>query len=157
VTADNQAKNQGDPNPALTSTITGFQNGENSAVVSGLTLTTTAINSSPAGAYAIVPSSASAANYVFNYINGVLTVTGVLPPSGTNTGVYPLYEALGEDGSNPKPLSEHRDGVKKCGTFDGALPASASTGDGVVCASIINLDRHASRIEPQKFSQLTRQ
>ena len=128
-----------------------------SATVLGLTLTTTAITSSPAGLYPIIPSGASAANYVFNYVNGVLSVIGTAPAVSADTGLYPLYEALGEDGANPKPLSEHRDGAKKCGTFDGALPASAGTEGGIVCASIINLDRHASRIEPQKFSQLTRQ
>ena len=151
VTADNKSKVQGDVNPLLTSTIVGLQNGETSAVVSGLTLSTTALTGSPVGIYPITPSGASAANYVFVYVNGVLTVTESV--SNINPGIFILYEALGEDGSTPTPLSGERDAVKSCGTVDGGLPASAG-GEGVVCASIINLDRHASN-KPRTFSSLT--
>ena len=79
VTANNKSKTQGNPNPPLTSTITGFVNGDSSAVVSGAAvLSTPATTSSPAGSYAITVTAGtlSAANYDFpNLVNGTLTVT----------------------------------------------------------------------------------
>ena len=84
VTADNQSKIQGNPNPTLTYTITGFVNGDTSSVVSGTpVLSTTATAGSPAGNYPITVSvgTLSAANYDFpNLVSGTLTVvakTGV--------------------------------------------------------------------------------
>ena len=79
VTADNKSKTQGHPNPPLTSTITGFVNGDKPTVVSGAAvLTTSATTSSPVGSYPITVAAGtlSAANYDFpNLVNGTLTVT----------------------------------------------------------------------------------
>ena len=69
----------GDAVPVLTSTITGFVNGETLAT-SGVTrrsaLATTATSSSPVGNYAITASQGTlaATNYVFAFGNGTLTV-----------------------------------------------------------------------------------
>lgn len=76
IKADDQAKPQGDPNPALTVTYSGFVNGETSSVLTTApTVTTTAVTASPAGTYPIVPSGAAATNYAITYVNGTLTVT----------------------------------------------------------------------------------
>jgi sugar lactone lactonase YvrE len=82
VSANNLSKSVGADNPALTFTVSGFVNGENSAVLSGTpTLSTTATASSPAGHYpiTIAPGTLAAANYTFTSANGTLSV--VAPPT----------------------------------------------------------------------------
>jgi hypothetical protein len=77
VTADNKNRLYGAANPALTASYTGFVNGENASVLSGVpSLTTTANASSPPGSYPIIAAAGtlSAANYGFVFVNGVLTV-----------------------------------------------------------------------------------
>ena len=79
VTANNASITFGQPLPALTYTITGFVNGDTTAVVSGTaTETTTATTSSGPGAYPITFSTEAltAANYTFNYVSGTLTISG---------------------------------------------------------------------------------
>ena len=79
VTANNQSKIYGAANPGLTYTLSGFVNGETSAVVSGAAaVTTTATTASAVGAYAITPAvgTLAAANYSFaSFVNGTLTVS----------------------------------------------------------------------------------
>lgn len=88
VTADNQNKTVGLPNPMLTATYSGFVNGENTNALTILAslVTPTDINS-PAGLYSITPSGAAAANYTFNYVPGILTVAAQPQMAGVNTGV----------------------------------------------------------------------
>lgn len=75
VAANNATKIQGSPNPAFSSTITGFVNGETSAVLMGaLNHSTPAITSSPSGIYAITPFGVAADNYSISFVDGVLTV-----------------------------------------------------------------------------------
>ena len=74
ITADNQAKTYGAANPTLTASYSGLVNGENSSVVSGLALNTTAASGSGVGSYPITGSGASAANYSLTYASGALTV-----------------------------------------------------------------------------------
>jgi CSLREA domain-containing protein len=84
VTADDATRVYGQANPAFTDTISGFVNGDTSAVVSGsASLTTTATTTSPPGTYPIVaaPGTLSAVNYTFAFVNGTLTVYPV-PTSG---------------------------------------------------------------------------
>jgi Ca2+-binding RTX toxin-like protein len=79
VTADPHNKVFGQANPTLTDTITGFVNGDTSAVVSGLAnLSTTATQTSAPGPYPIAVSQGSlgAANYDFRtFVGGTLTVS----------------------------------------------------------------------------------
>ena len=77
VTADNQSRLYGDPNPPLTYTITGFVNGDTIAVVSGTaSCSTTATQASPVGTYPITctQGTLSATNYNFVFVAGTLTV-----------------------------------------------------------------------------------
>src|SRR5882724_984966 len=77
VTADNQSRLYGDPNPPFTYVITGFVNGDTIAVVSGTAdCTTTATQASPVGAYPITCAlgTLSAQNYVFAFVPGTLTI-----------------------------------------------------------------------------------
>ena len=87
VTANDASRSYGTANPAFTSTITGFVNGDTQAsVVTGSpSLTTTATMASPAGTYPITAALGTLAtnnNYSFAFINGTLTVT---PAAGETT------------------------------------------------------------------------
>jgi hypothetical protein len=75
ITADSKTSVYGSANPALTASYAGFVNGDTSAVVSGLTLTTTATAASGVGTYPITASGGSASNYSISYIAGSLSVT----------------------------------------------------------------------------------
>ena len=74
VAADDKTRVYGDPNPALTGTVTGLKNGD----VLTPSYSTIAIAGSPVGAYPIVPFLAPGAvanNYAITYVNGTLTIT----------------------------------------------------------------------------------
>ena len=78
VTADPKSRAYGAANPTLTATISGYVNGDTSAVVSGTPgLSTTATASSAVGNYTITTTvgTLSATNYSFTPVNGTLTVT----------------------------------------------------------------------------------
>ena len=80
VAANDASRPYGTPDPAFTSTITGFVNGDTHAsVVTGApSLTTTATTVSPVGGYPITAAPGSLGtnnNYIFAYVNGTLTVT----------------------------------------------------------------------------------
>jgi len=75
ISADDKSKVYGAANPALTASYSGFVNGDSSAVVSGLTLSTPATAASGVGGYAIAPADATAANYDITFVSGTLTVT----------------------------------------------------------------------------------
>ncbi|HEV7520772.1 MAG TPA: MBG domain-containing protein, partial [Candidatus Angelobacter sp.] len=74
VTAASVARTYGAANPVLTGTITGIKNADNITA----TYATTAIGSSPVGAYPITPTlvdpTAKLGNYTVTRVNGVLTV-----------------------------------------------------------------------------------
>lgn len=75
IKADRKTKPEGDPNPTLTATYTGFVPGETTAVLlTPAVLTTTATTASPAGNYLITVSGATAANYTVTFINDSLIV-----------------------------------------------------------------------------------
>ena len=75
ITADNKSKLQGEANPELTVTYSGFVNGDDASVLTTQpTVTTTATASSPIGSYPITVSGAAAANYNITYVGGTLTI-----------------------------------------------------------------------------------
>jgi hypothetical protein len=83
ISADNDLKVEGDANPQLTASGTGFANGESVANLSGvLSLATAAIDSSPIGSYAITPSGYASSNYTITYVDGLLRV---IPKNPFNT------------------------------------------------------------------------
>jgi hypothetical protein len=76
VTADNQTKVYGQPNPPLTASYSGFVNGDTAArLTTPVVLTTTATTGSGVGSHPITASGATSPNYTISYVNGVLTVT----------------------------------------------------------------------------------
>ena len=79
--ADDKSRDYGDANPALTYTVTGFRNGDTSAVLGGApSLTTTANQLTPAGTatISIGTGTLTASNYTVNlpvnFTNGTLTI-----------------------------------------------------------------------------------
>jgi hypothetical protein len=86
VTANNLSLTAGSTIPTLTATITGFVNGDTSAVVSGAaSCTTTATSASPAGTYPITCTvgTLAAANYTFTFVSGTLTLNSKTTPTVT--------------------------------------------------------------------------
>jgi gliding motility-associated-like protein len=76
VKADNKTKKAGTDNPALTTTIKGFVNGESFGnLFIQPKISTTATKASKAGTYPIKVAGAVSNNYTFTYIEGKLTVT----------------------------------------------------------------------------------
>ena len=80
ITAQSYTREQGEENPVLELSYSGFKNGETEAVLTTMpTVTTTATAISEPGDYEIIVNGAEAQNYDITYVNGKLTVT---VPSG---------------------------------------------------------------------------
>src|SRR5208282_4607898 len=80
VSAANNSRTFGLPNPPLTASYSGFANSDGTNVLAGAPgLSTSATTNSPPGPYAITVSSGtlSATNYIFNFVNGTLTVVAL--------------------------------------------------------------------------------
>jgi gliding motility-associated-like protein len=76
ITAANQTRPYGQPNPTLTVSYAGFVNGDAiSSLSSPATASTTATMSSAPGQYPITVSGAASVNYSMKYVSGTLTVT----------------------------------------------------------------------------------
>ncbi|RYD94973.1 MAG: T9SS type B sorting domain-containing protein, partial [Sphingobacteriales bacterium] len=82
ITANNKEKFVGTVNPALTVSYAGFVNNETvSILTTPVSISTTAVTSSPIGDYPIKASGAAAANYTIAYIDGILKVKPGAPTS----------------------------------------------------------------------------
>ncbi|HTG44693.1 MAG TPA: MBG domain-containing protein [Verrucomicrobiae bacterium] len=76
ITSDDKTKVYGAALPGLTASYSGFVNGDTaSSLTTPVSLTTTALASSPAGSYPISASGAVSANYAISYAAGTLSVT----------------------------------------------------------------------------------
>jgi hypothetical protein len=117
VTAENQEKKYGEPNPALTASYSGFVSGQVPAT-SGVTgtplLTTSATPASSVGPYDInvAPGTLQAANYSFTFVKGMLTVSelpvqlsGARPFDDTNTAQAAILGITNKVGSDSVFLS----------------------------------------------------
>jgi filamentous hemagglutinin family protein len=116
ITPNNESLTYGSTNPSFSgASYSGLLNGDTSSVVSGLTISTSAVIqaaigvtpylASPVGTYQLTGSGASAANYTISYAPGMLTITPAplsIQPSGTSTygqspttGADVTYNAVG--------------------------------------------------------------
>jgi hypothetical protein len=76
ATAHNTTRIYGNTNPSLTGTLAGFAYGENSSVLTTApSYSTSAIQTSDVGDYAIVGAGGTAQNYSFSYVPGTLAIT----------------------------------------------------------------------------------
>jgi hypothetical protein len=119
VTGNDQSRLFGQPNPQLTSTITGFVGGDTSAVVSGAAVcTTTATPTSPGGDYPItcMVGTLGAAGYSFaTFVDGTLTVTYtnsclIAPRTGTLTVSAGQAVCIGAGGVQTGPVTVNAGG-----------------------------------------------
>jgi trimeric autotransporter adhesin len=97
VTANNQQRVYGAPNPPLTSTFTGFVNGDTSATITGTpNLSTTATISSARGSYPITVALGTLAstNYSFSFVNGTMLVRQATPIVTLTTSASPVSTGL---------------------------------------------------------------
>jgi gliding motility-associated-like protein len=75
ITALNNSRKYGEPNPILELTYSGFKNDEDASILTTQPLvSTTATLLSPVGIYPIKVGGAVATNYDFNYVNGTLNI-----------------------------------------------------------------------------------
>ncbi|MCX6904986.1 MAG: MBG domain-containing protein, partial [Verrucomicrobia bacterium] len=80
IRADDKSRLQGQTNPPLTATYTGFVNGDSPASLdTPVTLFTTAGLTNGPGAYPILVSGASDPNYAITLVNGTLTILPIPP------------------------------------------------------------------------------
>ncbi|MEZ0580831.1 MBG domain-containing protein [Nocardioides sp. MH1] len=100
VAADNKTKSFGDPNPPLTSTTTGFVNGEDASVLTGAPNLFTSVTTSTApGDYAIgiTKGGLTAANYTFTLVPGTMSVrqspVSVSVTGAQSYGAAPVFTA----------------------------------------------------------------
>lgn len=92
ITALNQSRPKGMPNPVLTASYSGFVNGDTPARLSTpVSLATTATQSSLEGIYPITAQGASSPNYAITHRHGTLTVT---PAVLASIGVSPSSASL---------------------------------------------------------------
>jgi hypothetical protein len=94
IKANNQTKNEGEANPVLIVTYSGFVNGDDSSKLATLPIvTTSATANSMAGTYTISVEGTVSPNYTIRQQNGTLTV---LPPQGE--GQDNLYAYISSPG-----------------------------------------------------------
>jgi hypothetical protein len=74
ITADAKNRPYNTANPEFTVQYSGFLGGDNQSAVSGLSVTSTATQTSNVGTYPITPSGATAMNYSIAFVDGVLTI-----------------------------------------------------------------------------------
>jgi len=78
ITAGNQSRPYGQPNPAFTASYNGFVNGEGPGSLGGaLTCTSAADTNSLPGTYPVTCSGQTSTNYAITYVPGQLTIGGV--------------------------------------------------------------------------------
>ncbi len=109
VTAKNQTRPFGQPNPTLTDTITGFVNDDSSTVVTGsANLSTTATPSSAVGTDPIITAlgTLAAANYDFTtFVNATLTIVPALTASLTPVAGPTNVSVANEDVTFSVPIN----------------------------------------------------
>jgi hypothetical protein len=143
VTASSHSVNYGDAVPTFTFSISGFKNSQNSSALSTLPACTTTnyTISSPAGTYYSRCSGAAATNYLFSYVDGVITVSSVSRSVslsvGSNTVTYgdsttATFSMTGNQSDGNLVLSVYSGSCQVSGS---SIRALAGTGSCVIRAT----------------------
>ncbi|MDB5307092.1 MAG: hypothetical protein JWO38_1294 [Gemmataceae bacterium] len=141
IVVDNASRVVGAPNPTFTFTAQGLVGGDTSAVVTGLTLSTTATQSSPVGTYPITAAGTptAGANYtVVNVLPGVLSVSPQLTSFAVGSGgggqaTVNIYSAAGKFLNSIIPFPGFTGEVRTVEAdfnHDGVLDIAVATGPG---------------------------
>ena len=139
IKANDLQREEGEENPELTVTYSGFVNGEdNSVLTTQPTISTTATKESPAGTYPITVSGVEAANYDITYTNGTLTILAkgstFTMPGGTDggCGIRVVRNDTGEEVANVVKLTYMNDKTSlRIDNINIATPADASASNPV--------------------------
>ena len=127
ATADTKTKNQGTANPALTVSYSGFVTGQTAANAADFvvpTATTSATVMSEEGAYPIIVSGGSAANYSVTLVNGTLLI-GAAATTPTTILAWDFYGQSSPVGFNATTANSHLDATLALTRGSGA---NSSTG-----------------------------
>ena len=143
VTASSHTLNYGDSVPTFSYSITGFKNSQSSSALSTLPTCTTTnyTNTSPTGTYYSRCSGAAATNYLFNYVDGVITVNSVSRSVSLSLATTTL--TYGESTTATFSMSGNQsDGSLALSVFSGScqiigssVKANAGTGSCVIRAT----------------------
>jgi hypothetical protein len=139
IKANDLQREEGEENPELTVTYSGFVKGEdNSVLTTQPTISTTATKESPAGTYPITVSGAEAANYDITYTNGTLTILAkgstFTMPGGTEggCGIRVVRNDTGEEVANVVKLTYMNDKTSlRIDNINISTPADASASNPV--------------------------
>jgi hypothetical protein len=129
-------------NPDLTARVTGFRNGDDMSVVSGLTLDTLAHRYSPFGLYPIVAGGGSARNYRFVYESGWLRVAGFLPGHREEIALPSYVEPTSAPASEPQAENHDDEAEEQAGrtgrgeAADAQLKAEAADAEPLARTSV---------------------
>ena len=142
VTASDATFDEGGAVPVITPDYAGFRNGD-TAPATPPTCSTTATSASPVGTYASTCSGAADPNYTFSYLDGVVTVTAVAPPSITATG-YAGYStqtdatniAATSNGVNLPTATIYVDSVAGFGTYTNLTIPTSGGAQPVFCKGL---------------------
>ena len=114
VSAVNQSKTYGLPNPPLAVNYNGFVGSDGTNVLTGApSVSTTATTNSLPGAYPIVVSAGtlSAANYIFTFVNGTLTVVALPQLNSAVLSRQPDYPFAGQQSRDRTYQLEYKDNL----------------------------------------------
>lgn len=133
ITADNQNRLYDTANPVLTATYSGLVNGDQSAVVAGVKLATTAVLGSDVGTYPVTVSGGSDSDYTITRVNGTMTVATMptrltitsSPTRAESAGLVTVSANLAEALGSGSPISGRT--VTFTATPTGSGPAVTAT------------------------------
>ncbi|GAA0529921.1 filamentous hemagglutinin family protein [Rhizomicrobium palustre] len=118
--ANDATRQQGTPNPGFSYSVSGLMSGDNASVVGGVTASTSAVQGSPMGNYAITLSGGEASNYVIvSRKDGTLVITAP-PANGDVPGYYNSVPATNTNANGSGTSSTS-------GTAPGPVGASPSS------------------------------
>jgi hypothetical protein len=137
VTASNASRVYGDPNPTFAFTLSGFVNGETSAVVSGAPSCTSADPTAAVGTYPITCTvgTLTAANYTFaTFVNGTLTVT----PAPLSLVAANSTRAYGDPNNLSGTLTGVKNGDNITAVYSTTATATSAPGTYPITASLLD-------------------
>jgi trimeric autotransporter adhesin len=138
VTAENKTRLVNQSDPVFTMTYTGFAGNEGISSITTLPVaSTTAVLSSPAGLYPIIPGGGTADNYDFTYINGSLQISTMAGDANGDGKITPPEIAGDSNNDGIIDGTEIAGDTNGDGKIDGTEIAGDTNGDGQITGSEI--------------------
>jgi hypothetical protein len=137
ITAADATRIYGDPNPAFSFTITGFVNGDTSAVLSGSPACTSADPTAAVGTYPITCAAGtlSAGNYTFTFVSGNQTVT----PAALSVAAADATRVYGDPNSAlTGTITGIKNGDNITATYSSAATAASAVGTYPITPALVD-------------------